>query len=145
MKTIKNKINSISIIILLLCFVSFMKPLSVQAQTGTALKVSRVLYLTSTTNNTGAQWTVPSGKVWKLTMFGANSSTACDYTIWINSTRAFFYCGYYNNSTYAGPGYRYSYSTGDLWLPQNTTVGTQLAASPNAFRWISGIEYEVVP
>jgi hypothetical protein len=145
MKPTVNKINIISFTVLVLCFSFCLQPGFLKAQTGTSLKVNKVLLLSATTDNTAAQWTVPAGMVWKITMIGANDNTACDYLIYINSVRAFYYCGYYNSSSYAGPGFRYSYSPGDLWLPQNTTVGTQCVGSPTAYRWLSVTEYKVMP
>lgn len=135
---IKNILFNIFIINLLII------PFSTKAQVGSTLQFHQVLFLTATVNNTGAQWTVPAGKVWKIEDWGTRDNADGGLTVFLNSQRAFYYSGEYYSSSYSMPNYRYSFSPGVLWLPENTTLGTQCTTG-TSFRWFSVIEYSVLP
>lgn len=127
------------IVILITCFQNTF------AQTGTALEFNQVRLLTATSDNSGAQWTVPAGKVWKIELLGTGSASSDNpLSIYFNSNLAFDYRGAYYSSSYATSRCRYSNSPKIIWLPENTTIGT-VAPTPTAFRWISIIEFNVVP
>lgn len=108
--------------------------LSFGAKAQGSLQFNQVLLLS--TNSNGQAWSVPSGKVWKVTSVSVSSNNSNFMSIGINGV-SYWYTP--NFSTDQG---RFSLTL-PLWLPAGTSLSLPFAF--NQERFASVIEFNVVP
>lgn len=100
------------------------------------LQFNQALLLESSASNCQTCWTVPAGKVWKLT--SASGNTGNGVNIWINNKGLGLITSYASQT-----GFVY-HNVFPLWLPAGSTLGySNLGSNSNAAFW--GIEFNVVP
>jgi hypothetical protein len=107
----------------------------VQAQG--SMQFNQALLLESSASSCTGCWTVPAGKVWKITGISGNSSNAVP--LYINGKELGFISPYSSNSL------NFNYLTVfPIWLPAGSILGfSNLGSNRNAAFW--GIEFNVVP
>ena len=104
------------------------------------LQFNQVLLLSTSTNGNVTLGTVPSNKVWKIEASGtsADGYNNCGFSF-DGGTNTAYYVGsaYIYNSSY-----EHTNSTNVVWLPAGTTI---TAKTCNYYRWVSIIEFNIVP
>jgi hypothetical protein len=104
------------------------------------LQFSQVLLLsTAQTGSNILLGTVPAGKVWKIEAFGTTADYYYRCGFSFNGTNAFISTGGVDNYS---AGYTYNVDNESVWLPAGTPVW---ALSCNYHRWLSIIEFNIVP
>ncbi len=102
-----------------------------------SLQFNQALLLESSASSCTSCWTVPAGKVWKLTSASGNSGTAV--RLWLNNKEL----GFIANQACQGLGFDV-HLIFPLWLPAGSTLGfSNLGSNRNAAFW--GIEFNVLP
>jgi len=107
------------------------------AQAQGSLQFNQALLLESSASSCSSCWTVPAGKVWKITSASGNSSNTV--RIWLNSKEL----GFLGNHAASYAGFD-AHLIFPLWLPAGSTLGYSNLGSPrNAAFW--GLEFNVLP
>lgn len=118
-------------LLITLCF-SFALSLLGKAQG--SLQFNQVLLLS--TNSNGQSWTVPAGKVWKVSSASVSGNFSSFMAIGLNGT------SYWYTPNYSVDQGRFSLTL-PLWLPAGTVLNLPF---PNTVdRFASVIEFNVVP
>jgi hypothetical protein len=97
-----------------------------------------ILLSTSQSSNT-LLGTVPTGKVWKVEGFGTSATSYYSCGFSFDGINTFVRAGGVDNYS---SGITYSVDNDNIWLPSGTPVW---ALSCNYHRWLSVIEFNVVP
>ena len=102
-----------------------------------SLQFNQALLLESSASSCTSCWTVPAGKVWKITGISGNSSNAVP--LYINGKELGFI------SPYSSSSLNFNYLTVfPIWLPAGSTLGfSNSGSNRNAAFW--GIEFNVLP
>lgn len=106
------------------------------------LQFNQVLLLSTSQNSSILLGTVPAGKTWKIEGYGTNltSYNSCDFSF--NGVEPAFRAGttniYQNN-------YAYVSSTQQFWLPAGTPLHAIACNGAVGYRWVSIIEFNIIP
>lgn len=106
------------------------------------LQFNQVLLLSTNQNSSILLGTVPAGKTWKIEGYGTNltSYNSCDFSF--NGVEPAFRAGttniYQNN-------YAYVSSTQQFWLPAGTPLHAIACNGAVGYRWVSIIEFNIIP
>lgn len=127
-----SSLLKISVFIFVLGF--FTKTVTAQQ----TLAFSQVLFLSDNTTNDVNLGSVPNGKVWKIVDYGtsATDGSSCGFSL-DGGTSTSFWSGIIQKS-----GAKYSSTATNIWLPEGKSI---TALSCNHYRWVSIIEYIIVP
>jgi hypothetical protein len=102
-----------------------------------SLQFNQALLLESSASSCTSCWTVPAGKVWKLTSASGNSSNSV--RLWLNNKELGIIANH--AAGYAGFDVHLMFP---LWLPAGSTLGfSNSGSNRNAAFW--GIEFNVLP
>lgn len=120
-----------------------------------SLEFNQAIHLESTNTNTPQTFTVPAGKVWKITSFGGYSgrlsnTTSQRYYMKIGSTFATNAIdGYINNTNSDCTITRRGSTVSDVfWIPGGTVVELGFLTNSNASCnsvYANGIEFNIIP
>lgn len=121
-------------------FVIFLLPLASHSQGN--LQFNQVLLLSTSQNTTVLLGTVPAGKTWKIEGFGTENQGNNECNFSFNGSNVAFRSGsvYIYSSSYA-----YAGSTDHFWIPAGTPLYALICSNFNAFRWVSIIEFNIIP
>lgn len=108
--------------------------LSFGAKAQGSLQFNQVLLLS--TNSNGQSWTVPAGKVWKVSSASVSGNFSNFMAIGLNGT------SYWYTPNYSVDQGRFSLTL-PLWLPAGTSLSLPFANTVD--RFASVIEFNVVP
>ncbi len=118
--------------------------LSLATQAQGTLQFNQALVLTAQAQSSCTScWTVPAGKVWKITGFSCNSTALP--SMYINGLEGSGLVGdFFNNSSSSFWGPRYGNPKFPIWLSAGTTLGFgNGTSSMNTIFY--GIEFNVIP
>lgn len=106
------------------------------------LQFNQVLLLSTSQNSSILLGTVPAGKTWKIEGYGTNLTGyySCDFSF--NGVEPAFRAGttsIYQNS------YTYVSSTQQFWLPAGTPLHAIACNGGTGYRWVSIIEFNIIP
>lgn len=103
------------------------------------LQFNQALLLSATQNTNVLLGTVPAGKVWKIEGFGTEVSGSNECNFSFNGSNVAFRAG----SVYIyGGSYTYAGSTDHFWIPAGTTL---YSLGCNGYRWVSVMEFNIIP
>jgi hypothetical protein len=106
------------------------------------LQFNQVLLLSTSQNTTVLLGTVPAGKTWKIEGFGTElqGNNECNFSF--NGSNVAFRSG--SAFIYSG-SYAYVGSTDHFWIPAGTPLYALTCNNFNGYRWVSIIEFNIIP
>ena len=106
------------------------------------LQFNQVLLLSTNLNSNVLLGTVPAGKTWKIEGYGTNLTSYynCDFSF--NGVNTAFRAG--STDSYSS-GYTYVSSTQQFWLPAGTPLHAFSCNGTVGYRWVSIIEFNIIP
>lgn len=106
------------------------------------LQFNQVLLLSTNQNSNVLLGTVPAGKTWKIEGYGTNLTSYynCDFSF--NGVNPAFRAG--STDSYSS-AYTYVSSTQQFWLPTGTPLHAFACNGTTGYRWVSIIEFNIIP
>ena len=106
------------------------------------LQFNQVLLLSTNLNSNVLLGTVPAGKTWKIEGYGTNLTSyySCDFSF--NGANPAFRAG--TTDSYSA-AYTYVSSTQQFWLPAGTPLHALACNGGAGYRWVSIIEFNIIP
>jgi len=106
------------------------------------LQFNQVLLLSTNQNSNVLLGTVPAGKTWKIEGYGTNLTSYynCDFSF--NGVNPAFRAG--STDSYSS-AYTYVSSTQQFWLPAGTPLHAFACNGTTGYRWVSIIEFNIIP
>ena len=106
------------------------------------LQFNQVLLLSTSQNSSILLGTVPAGKTWKIEGYGTNLTSyySCDFSF--NGANPAFRAG--TTDSYSA-AYTYVSSTQQFWLPAGTPLHAIACNGAVGYRWVSIIEFNIIP
>ena len=106
------------------------------------LQFNQVLLLSTNQNSNVLLGTVPAGKTWKIEGYGTNLTSYynCDFSF--NGVNPAFRAG--STDSYSS-AYTYVSSTEQFWLPAGTPLHAFACNGTTGYRWVSIIEFNIIP
>ncbi len=103
------------------------------------LQYNQTLLLSTTNSANTLMGTVPAGKVWKIEAFGTSADGYNECRFSFDGTNVAFRAGsvYIYNASYT-----YAGESKNIWIPAGTNI---YAMSCSYYRWVSVVEFNIVP